>query len=612
MPTVRGPDPGVPILDGTGQLRLRLMCALMRRGPHVARLIVIKGPDEGKQYDLPPGEPVSIGRDRNNRLVLHDTEVSRRHAEIAPQNGSFLIRDVGSANGTLVNTQPVREVPLNPGDHITLGQTILVFSAARTERANGAASEIASQIRLISPKDEEVPSAIVKTVAEDEGSRILARPDQVGTQWLKTRLASLSVMYETTQAVSHILDLDQLLDRILELIFNSIPADHGCVMLRNPDPGEFVPKAVRFRDGVSRQDKMTVSRTIMDWVLNHKQGVLISDAARDTRFATGNSITKFNIREVICVPMKGRHETHGVLFLDTVSKKVVAEGKEEVPATLTEEHLSLAIAIAHQAALAVEETRYHQAMVQGERLAAIGQTIAALSHHIKNIMQGILFGSDMVRSGMSDRDDELLQRGWRLVEKNQGKIHDLVMDMLSFSKDRDPLIESADLNKVAEDVIELVRGRADEKGVQLDIRLSPTLPVVPADPDGVHKGLLNIVTNALDAVEDREDPYVGVQTLLEPNGQWARIVVLDHGPGIPPEKLADIFKPFVSTKGARGTGLGLPVSRKIFREHGGDVVVESKVGKGSKFILRLPMKSPHLPDSSGSGSQERPALPNDV
>ena len=132
---------------------------------------------------------------------------------------------------------------------------------------------------------------------------------------------------------------------------------------------------------------------------------------------------------------------------------------------------------------------------------------------------------------------------------------------------------------------------------------------MPADPDGVHKALLNVVSNALDAVEDREDPYVGVQTLLEPNGQWARIVVLDHGPGIPPEKVGDIFKPFVSTKGARGTGLGLPVSRKIFREHGGDVVVESKVGKGSKFILRLPMKSPLLPDPSGSGSQERPALP---
>ena len=566
----------------------------------MARLIVIKGPDEGKQFELPAGETLSIGRDRSNRLVLHDTEVSRKHAEISPHNGNYRLRDVGSANGTLVNTKPVKEVSLGPGDHITLGQSILVFSAARTERPT-ASAEIANQIRLITPKDNEVPSAIVKTVAEDEGSRILARPDEAGTQWLRTRLASLSVMYETTQAVSHILDLDQLLDRILELIFNSIPADHGCVMLRNPDGGEFDPTAIRFRDGVNRQEKMTVSRTIMDWVLDHRQGVLISDAARDARFATGNSITRFNIREVICVPMKGRHETHGVLFLDTVTntKRMVEEGKEEPVSQLTEEHLSLAIAIAHQAALAVEETRYHQAMVQGERLAAIGQTIAALSHHIKNIMQGVVFGSDMVRSAMGDKDDALMQKGWRLVEKNQGKIHDLVMDMLSYSKERDPLIEDTDLNRLVEDVIEVIRGRADEQGVRLDVRLSPNMPLVPADPDGVHKALLNIVSNALDAVEGREEPYVGVQTLMEAGGLWARIVVLDHGPGIPPESAAEIFKPFVSTKGSRGTGLGLPVCRKIFREHGGDVLVESKVGRGSKFILRLPMKSPHA-DENGA------------
>ncbi len=577
----------------------------------MARLIVIKGPDEGRQFELPADGSVSIGRDRTSRVVLHDTEVSRKHAEITARDDVYQLRDVGSANGTLVNTQPVHEVALQPGDHLTVGQTIMVFSSARAERPTGA-SGIANQIRLITKKDDEVPSAIVKTVAEDEGSRILARPEQAGTQWLKTRLASLSVMYETTQAVSHILDLDQLLDRILELIFNSIPADHGCIMLRSPESDEFEPAALRFREGVNRQEKMTVSRTIMDWVLEHKQGALISDAARDARFAPGNSITRFNIREVVCVPMKGRHETHGVLFLDTVTntKRLVAEGKEELTASLTEEHLSLAIAIAHQAALAVEETRYHQAMVQGERLAAIGQTIAALSHHIKNIMQGIVFGSDMVRAAMSDHDDNMLHKGWRLVEKNQSKIHDLVMDMLSFSKERDPAIENTDLNKVIEDVVEVIRGRAVEKEIRLDVRLSNTLPLVPADPDGVHKAVLNILSNALDAVEGCEDPYVGVQTLLEPGGQWVRIVVLDHGPGVPPEQLNEIFKPFTSTKGSRGTGLGLPVSRKIFREHGGDVVVESKIGKGSKFIMRLPMKSPHLPDVSAT--REIPAMAEPV
>jgi signal transduction histidine kinase len=168
--------------------------------------------------------------------------------------------------------------------------------------------------------------------------------------------------------------------------------------------------------------------------------------------------------------------------------------------------------------------------------------------------------------------------------------------MLSFSKEREPAIEMINLNKLVEDVIEVVRGRADDKHVKLEIRLAESLPLVPADPDGLHRALLNIISNALDAVEERPDPYVGVQTTLDADHDWVKIIVVDHGVGIPSQNLQDIFKPFVSTKGAKGTGLGLPVSRKILREHGGDIIVQSQLGKGTKFTLRLPMKSPLLSD----------------
>ena len=108
--------------------------------------------------------------------------------------------------------------------------------------------------------------------------------------------------------------------------------------------------------------------------------------------------------------------------------------------------------------------------MNAERLAAVGQTIAALSHHIKNIMQGVRFGADMVRTALKDDDRDLLGKGWKLVEKNQGRIDDLILDMLSYSKEREPAIEPTDLNKLCEDVLELVRGRAEERGVALDWR----------------------------------------------------------------------------------------------------------------------------------------------
>src|SRR5262249_6384239 len=155
--------------------------------------------------------------------------------------------------------------------------------------------------------------------------------------------------------------------------------------------------------------------------------------------------------------MKGRHETLGVLYVDTVTPPAQA-----LHPKFTDDHLALAIALAHQAALAVEGTRYYHALVQAERLAAVGPTIAALSHHIKNSLQGLRSGSDILRMGMAEKDDALLQQGWRIVEKNQGKIYDLVLDMLSYSKDREPTVEPTDLNVLTAEVVELMRGRAKE------------------------------------------------------------------------------------------------------------------------------------------------------
>jgi signal transduction histidine kinase len=564
------------------------------------RLIVIKGADEGKQLELT--EPVlTVGRDSMNHIRLHDTEVSRRHAEFRQVGPDYQLVDVGSANGTFVNYQKVNEAVLHSGDHISIGQSILVYTTGRTN--DGAASDLADHIRLIARQDDELPSAIIKTIGEAEGGRILAQPNQAGTPWLKTALANLSIMYETIQAVSHILDLDQLLERIMELIFRSIEADRGCIVLRDRDTGQLEPKAIRWREGVSMEEKITLSRTIVDYVLREKQGILVSDASSDERFHPGQSIVRFGIHEAICVPMKGRHETLGVLYLDTQSTPREIIASQNPAGKFTEDHLALAIAIAHQAALAVEETRYHQAMMQAERLAAIGQTIAGLSHHIKNILQGLKSGGEILKMGLVDKDEQMLQQGWKIVEKNQGKIYDLVMDMLSFSKEREPCIQETNLNQIIREVVELLDARVKELRIHLESHLDEGLPGVDADPEGIHRALLNVITNALDAVEGRDTPKVVIQSLLDAEAGWVRIQVIDNGIGIAPNRLADIFKPFVSSKGAKGTGLGLAVSRKIFREHGGDILAQSQLGKGSRFVLRLPIRSALSPESSATQEQ---------
>jgi len=257
----------------------------------------------------------------------------------------------------------------------------------------------------------------------------------------------------------------------------------------------------------------------------------------------------------------------------------------------TEEHLRLMVAIGHQAALAVEDTSYYSAMLQAERLAAMGQTIATLSHHIKNILQGIRGGSFLIEEGLKESDNDVVRRGWRIVEKNQERISNLVMDMLTFSKDREPELVAANLNETVSDVVELMKSRAAEAQVTLAWQERGDLPPFHFDADLLNRAILNVVTNAIDACEKREGARVELSISWRPGDRCVEVIVADNGEGITPDDVKRIFSVFESRKGARGTGLGLPVSQKIMREHGGDIRVESTPGSGSRFYLELPVHS---------------------
>ncbi len=398
-------------------------------------------------------------------------------------------------------------------------------------------------------------------------------------------------MYRTALAVSHTQDIDVLLNRIMQLIFEWVEADRGCVMLMDEQTKELAPKVRRNRKGISSDEKLTISKTILDFVTQHNEGVLTSDAREDDRWNPAASILKMGIREAICVPMQGRYNMVGVIYIDTSisPQRILQQGLAK---KFTDEHLKLMIAIAHQAALAVEDTRYYSAMVQAERLAAVGQTIAMLSHHIKNILQGIRGGSYLIEMGLSAHDEAVVRKGWGMVERNQNKISGLVMDMLTFSKEREPDPIPTDLNQLVSEIVELMQTRAQELDVVLDWHPAPAMSMFLFDPEGLHRAVLNVVTNAIDACEKQPGGRVVVSTALDPTDSLLQVIVEDNGVGIPEEDREKIFTIFVSQKGSRGTGLGLPVSQKILKEHGGRIRVESQKGAGSRFILEFPAVSP--------------------
>ncbi len=564
---------------------------------------VIQGRDRGTRFELEK-PTLSIGRDVRNDIRLQDTEVSRRHAELRQIDGGFSIHDLGSSNGTFVNGIAISTHVMQSGDQLLLGRTLLLYTGG------GASAVIDGKVDIVTPSRND-DSRILHSMTESEGSRSLLHAEVAGSEspWLARARSNLQVMYRTALAVSHTLDIDELLDRIMSLIFEWVEADRGCIMLVNNETGSLEPRVRRNREGISSGAAISISKTILDYVTEHAEGVLTSNAKDDKRWDTGASILNMDIREAICVPMRGRYGVVGVIYIDTSSPP---QELEEGGNKFREEHLKLMIAIAHQAALAVEDTSYYSAMLQAERLAAMGQTIATLSHHIKNILQGIRGGSYLIEMGLADDDKEVTRRGWHIVEKNQGRISNLVLDMLTFSKEREPQLVASSLNEVVSDVVELMQSRSEELGVALSWQATEEMPELLFDPEGMHRAVLNVVTNALDACEDIEDGHVSVSAEMNPEKKMARVIIKDNGSGIPADEVDKMFTLFVSNKGSRGTGLGLSVSQKICNEHGGQIVVQSAAGEGSEFALEIPMVFPpeDVPTLQGDGSSVQEPQPH--
>jgi two-component system, NtrC family, sensor kinase len=566
----------------------------------MASFFVIRGPDHGQHFDI-RSPKTTIGRDSSNSIRLNDSEVSRQHAVVTLlSDGKFELRDAGSSNGTFVNSHSIEATILRGGDRVQIGRTLLAFNHDQP-----IDSTHSIELIEITPSLPDELSHIRSRAESRQGEvSIITRSDSSqlvpGESVGNSTLAALNngeIVYQVSQAIRRTVDIAQLLDKVLQLIFQWIECDRGCIMLHDELTGEIQPSCSRTRHSTKPAQRLQISRTILDHVIKNREGVLTSNAQTDSRWNHAASIAGLGIREAICVPMQGRYGTVGAIYIDTEISAGNFTARNGAP-LFEDTHLKLLVAIAGQAAMAIEDTQFYHAMLQAERLATMGQTIANVSHHVKNILQGISGGNYLVEDGLANENIEIVRRGWAIVKKNQYRISSLVMDMLSFSKDREPELSVGNVNQVIADVVELMTSRAAEAGVtlvcgDLSLTLSATM-----DSEAIHRALLNVVTNGIDAVAAKDQsgtpPEVRITSDLDLATQRVQIVVADNGTGIAADQLSRIFAPFHSSKGTRGTGLGLPVSQKIMREHGGDIIVQSKLGEGSRFILYWPIRENNI------------------
>jgi len=230
-------------------------------------------------------------------------------------------------------------------------------------------------------------------------------------------------------------------------------------------------------------------------------------------------------------------------------------------------------------------------LIEAERLAAVGETVAGLSHTIKNITGGLDGGMFVLGKGIELEDAAYLKQGWELVRGNVDRIKTLSLDLLNFAKTDRLEYRQVNPEQPAREVFDLMRSRARDHGMELILDVAAGLATTQMDPVGIHQCLLNLVTNAIDACVDTE-PGDGAQRItlsVRPLADGGiSYQVADTCCGMDERTKARLFQRFFSTKGERGTGIGLMLTRTIVHRHNGTIDVTSQPGRGACFTINLP------------------------
>jgi len=539
-------------------------------------LYVLQGPDKGRTYQT-PDEPAVIGRS-SDQVPLTDTSASRKHAEIRPVDGSWVLVDLNSSNGTYLNGQRILSpTVVHHGDQIKVGNTLMTFTGTENVESFTGADMIRDfvDMEVTAPSGD---ASILSAVDASADSVILPPPETAEA------VAAWHTLHKVAEMIGTVETVDGLLRRVSSALFDHLAVDRLVLLMCEPGGERLTPQVVRCC-GYERggRPKIITSQSIINRVLETRDGILCANALTDSRFSGENakdSMLRLGLRSIICVPIIARGQIHGIIYLDCSMSRH----------TYTQEQLRLAVAIGRLAGLAIENIRLLERRVQTERLAAAGETVAYLSHYIRNILQGLQGGAEVVELGIKSESLEQAASGWTLIRRNLDRILVLTMNMLTYSKERSPCIGPGSLNKIVEDVAELVRHRAEEKGVMILTDLED-MPPVPLDPDGMHQVVNNIVLNAIDAAPD-SGGRVNISTRYQAEQGCVEVSIGDNGSGIPEQERDRIFDAFQSSKGHGGTGLGLAAARKIIGELHGRIEVESLIGEGTTFHVKLPLEPP--------------------
>jgi len=334
----------------------------------MARLVILRGPGQGRAFDVLGG--ASIGRLPSNSVQLAGDKISRRHAEIVRENNLYVITNLGSRNGVIVNGRKAERTVLRSGDRIEIGNALLLFELdddqdeltrcvdgeASAEEAAGdwvGAGKLSSGEPVLFAEDAAASAEHFEKSVDVDGQPPGSAPSSPEELLARLRDANrkLKALHDVSDAIHETFDLSKLLHRILDLVLDIFEAERAVVLLYDQADGVLRPAAARNRHKASA--RLAVSQTVVDYVARRMRSVISADALADPRFDPSDSIAMQNINSVMCVPLTSKGKSQGVLYVDTRHGAAAADGRRR----FQQDHLRLLTIIARQAANAIDNAR---------------------------------------------------------------------------------------------------------------------------------------------------------------------------------------------------------------------------------------------------------------
>ena len=399
------------------------------------------------------------------------------------------------------------------------------------------------------------------------------------------------VLEEFSRRLVTIVDLNRLLNMLAETIEKSMGVEKISVFLYNSEKEIYRPTL--FRN--SQEAPMTnitfkVDDPFLHRLRQEKDAILRVELERAPEFLEKGEFLKIigQLQAEVCLPLIYSDRLIGFINL----------GHKTAEEMYYREDLDLLITLANQVAIAIENATLYENLKKSQkilrrsdRLASLGTLIASLAHEIRNPLVSIKTFTQLLPERIDDT--EFRDYFLKVASGEIDRLTSLINELLGFAKPSEPNLKGEDVNAIIDRMEVLISTEARKKNITITKNYAPTLPSVLVDAEQIKQVLLNILLNAIQAIEGQGEIWIETRivsiTRDDESEAFLQIEIRDTGIGIPPENLDHVFDPFFSTR-PEGSGLGLAISHQIVHEHGGFIDLESEVGKGTSFRIHFPLK----------------------